>query len=245
MKRPARSNLKYMRIGTAVILFLFATAALAPLQELKAAPSNGTRMPSQRRVEMGYEYNAMFKRPLARSYGDLKTQDHFYTLSFGAFDWLSLDGKIGVGDVTQKNASSLPALEYNTGFAGGYGFRIRTFDYKQWGMRMIWGFQHISVHPHTRSIDNDKYKSCVDEWQATAVVAKDWKSLTAYVGIKGSDCEIVYTVNNHDERRRFSEKHIGLINGLEIYLFDNKARVGVEARFFDETALSTSASYLF
>lgn len=213
--------------------------------ELQAAPSNGTRLPPRMKVELGYEYNVLFKRPLDRSYGDLRSRNHFYTASFGALDWLSLDGKIGIGDVMQKGGEHLPKLEYDTGFAGGYGFRVKAFDYRRWELRAIVGFQHISVHPQDRSAGGDKYESFLDDWQISGLVAKDFKYVTVYVGMKGSDCEIVYKLNKHDKKRRFSERHIGLINGLEVYMFDNKARINAEARFFDETAFSTSVSYLF
>ncbi len=234
-----------MRVRAFIISSLLITALLNPTKELSAASSNGTRLPPKRSVELGYEYNTIFKRRLDRSYGDLKSQNHFYTASFGVCDWLSLDGKVGIGDVTQKGSSHLPKLEYDTSFAGGYGLRLRVFEYKRYGIRAIAGFQHISVHPQDRSIDDDKYESFLDDWQVSGLVAKDFKFLTLYAGLKGSDCEIVYKLNKHDKKRRFSEYHIGLASGAEIYLFDNKARLSVEGRFFDETALSASASYLF
>lgn len=215
------------------------------VSSLSAAPSNGTRFPPKGDVELGYEYNAMIKRPLDRSYGDLSSQNHFYTVSFGALDWLSLDGKIGIGDIAQKGGSHLPKLEYNTGFAGGYGLRIRMVDYKEWGMRTIIGFQHISVHPRDRSADDDKYESFLDDWQISGIVSKDVGPVTLYIGMKGSDCEIVYKINKDNKKRRYSEYHIGLLSGLELYLFDKKARLSVEGRFFDETALSASVSCLF
>ena len=218
--------------------------SLGSLQALEAAPSNGTRFPKQGKIESGYEYNVMFERPLRRSFGDLATQDHFYTLSLGAFDWLSLDGKIGIGDVSERDGK-LPKLNYNTGFAGGYGFRARVFSNDKWGLRAILGGQHICVHPQVRSIDSDKYESILDDWQVSAVIAKDFKYITAYTGISGSDCQLIYTLNKHDRKRVSSDSHIGLITGLEAYLFDNKLKAGVEGRFFDETALSATVSYLF
>ncbi|MBN2453291.1 MAG: hypothetical protein JXB40_03410 [Candidatus Omnitrophica bacterium] len=222
---------------------------MGPLEMLSAAPSNGTHFPERGRIESGYGYNAMFKRPLSHSFGDLSTYDQFYMLTFGVYDWLAVDGQAGLGGITEKNGK-LPTLEYNTGFAGGYGFRVKAFENKRWGARIIWGFQHISVHPCDRSINDDKYESFLDDWQLSAVAAKDFyrsgsRVLTAYAGIKGSDCEIVYKLNKHDKKRVSSDRHIGLITGLDIYIFGNKARVGVEGRFFDETALSASASYLF
>jgi len=224
---------------------IFIATLLFGAMESSAAPSNGTRFPPKYEVELGYEYDMMFDRPMAGSYGHLRSQNNFYTVSFGAFDWLALDGKIGMGDVTQYGASYLPKLEYNTGFAGGYGFRIRALEYKPYGVRVIAGFQHISVHPQDRSSGNDKYESFLDDWQISGLVAKDFKNLTLYAGIKGSDCEIVYKVNKNDKRRRYSEDHVGLITGAEIYLFNDKARLGLEGRFFDETAVSASASYMF
>lgn len=234
-----------MRHGIIIMSFLF-TAALSGLSgEVSAAPSNGTRFPPSRQVELGYEYNNMFKRQLDSSYGDLSTQDHFYTISFGAFDWLALDGKIGIGDVTLKKGNRLPRLEFNTGFAGGYGFRIRALSYEPWRMRLILGAQHISVHPPDRSADDDKYECFLDDWQISGLVAKDIKHMTIYTGLKGSDCEFVYKLNKADKKRRISENHIGFIGGVELYLFKDKARIGAEARFFDETAFSVTASYLF
>ena len=226
------------------ISILCVALSIGFLDGLYAAPSNGTRIPSKAKIEMGYEYNIMFERPLRRSFGNLKTQDNFYTLSLGIFDWLSLDGKIGLGDASEKSGK-LPSLEYNTGFAGGYGFRIRAFDNKQWGIRAILGGQHICVHPQARSIDNDKYEAILDDWQGSALVAKDFKSTTIYAGISGSDCQIVYKINNGKKKRVSSDSYIGLITGAELYLFDGKARFNIEGRFFSETALSTSTSWLF
>lgn len=228
-----------------IIALLFTAASFGFPDQSSAAPSNGTRFPPSRQVELGYEYNNMFKRHLDSSYGDLSTQDHFYTISFGAFDWLALDGKIGIGDVMLKKGSHLPRLEFNTGFAGGYGFRIRAFSYEPWRMRLILGAQHISVHPPDRSADDDKYECFLDDWQVSGLVAKDLKYMTAYAGIKGSDSEFVYKLNKTDKKRRQSRNHIGFIGGVEAYLFKDKARIGAEARFFDETAFSVTASYLF
>lgn len=209
-----------------------------------AAPSNGTRLPSRFRIESGYEYNAMFKCALVDSFGDISTQDHFYTLSYGVADWFSLDGKIGFGDVTEKNGK-LPALSYSNGFAGGYGFRVRVLDDKRRGLRGIIGFQHISVHPKKRNIDNDKYEAILDDWQGSAVLAKDFKFLTVYAGMKGSQCQLIYTLNEHDRKWVSPDWHLGLITGVELYLFDKKARLNAEGRFFDETALTAAVSYLF
>ena len=214
-------------------------------EESQAAPSNGVRLPPKGRAQAGYEFNVMFKRPLGRSYGNLKTRDHFYTVSLGLLDWLSLDGKIGLGDVMRKGGTRLAKLEFNTGFAGGYGFRIRAFEYEPWKVTFVLGAQHICVHPEVRSVNNDKFTSILDDWQVCGLAAKDFEFLTAYAGIKGSECYFIYQINKHDRKRRSSKNHIGLVGGLDFYLFEDKLRVGVEARFFDETAFSTAVAYLF
>lgn len=230
--------------GKMIKVSILCAALFYGLLGAEAAPSNGTRFLPKGKIESGYEYNIMFKRPLGHSFGDLKTQDNFYTLSFGAFDWLSLDGQAGIGNAVVKGGK-LPTLDFNTGFAGGYGFRVKAFENEKWGLRAILGGQHISVHPKDRTIDNDKYETFLDDWQISGLVAKDFKYLTLYAGMKGSDCEYVYKLNQHDKKRVSSKEHIGLITGTEFYFFSRKARIGVEGRFFDETALTASASWLF
>lgn len=211
----------------------------------RATPSNGTRFPPTRNVEFGYEYNMMFKKALNHSHGDLDNQDNFFTASFGAFDWLVLDGKIGLGSVSLKDSVNIPKLDFNAGFAGGYGFRIMAFEHKKLGVRLILGGQHISVHPPARSVNNDKYTSCFDDWQGTAIVAKDFRRFTLYAGAKGSDGQLVYKINNENMKRIYSKNHLGLVTGFEAYLLENKLKIGAEGRFFDETAFSATVSYLF
>ncbi|HPM42505.1 MAG TPA: hypothetical protein PLV52_01580 [Candidatus Omnitrophota bacterium] len=230
-------------------LFAFILSCLvidiAITAHLHAAPSCGTRLPPQKKFEWGYEYNSMFKDRLSHDFGYMQTQDHFITLSCGVADWFSIDGKIGFGDVTQRNGK-LPHLDYNTSFAGGYGFRFRVYRNEELGLRGIIGFQHICVHPWARSIDDDKYESILDDWQGSALLAKDFKFVTLYAGMKGSDGQIIYTINKHDKKRVSSDWHLGLITGIEVYLLpDKKTRLSAEGRFFDETALSASVSYLF
>ncbi len=64
--------------------------------------------------------------------------------------------------------------------------------------------------------------------------------------MKGSDGQIIYKVNHGAKKRVSSDRHLGLITGVELYLMsDKKARLSAEGRFFDETALTASVSYLF
>ena len=227
------------------LFILFIVISLVYQEELYAASSHGTRFPPKGGIEVGYEYNVIFRRPLDRSYGNLKSGNHLCIVSLGIYDWLSLDGKIGMGNVLHKGGKHLPKIDYNAGFAGGYGFRIKAFDNAWCGIRVILGAQHISVHPQDRSIEDDTYDSFLDDWQVSGLLSKSFKFLTTYAGIKGSDCEIVYNINKHDKKRRYSQYHIGFITGLDLYLFNDKIRANVEARFLDETAFSTAVCYLF
>ena len=140
--------------------------------------------------------------------------------------------------VNCRSWSTIPDLPAAMDFAPEYS-RMRN------GVCAILGGQHICVHPQGRTIDNNKYEAILDDWQISAIIAKDFKQITVYTGISGSDCEVIYKLNKHDTKRISSDSYIGLITGVELYLFDGKARIGAEGRFFSETALSVSASWLF
>ncbi|MDD4956316.1 MAG: hypothetical protein PHH49_05920 [Candidatus Omnitrophica bacterium] len=211
----------------------------------EACPSNGSHLVPKGRAEAGIEYNIMYRRDIERSYGELRTQDLFYTVSLGIFDWLALDGKIGIGDIRHRNSPVLPDLEYRTAFAGGYGFRAELFRHRPSGIRIIGGAQHISVHPQDTTNGNNKYESFLDDWQVSALVVKDLRYASLYAGGKLSDCEIVYKTNKHDKKRRFSEDHVGFIGGMDICLPGDRLRLNAELRLFDETAFSTGISYSF
>lgn len=229
-----------MRLTTSIVIISFTFAGA-----LFAAPSNGTRLLEGGKIEAGYEYSNMFKRPLGRSYGNLRTADHFFILSVGIFEWLTLDGKVGAGDVRLKGGIHLPKLEFRTGFAGGYGLRVRFFEHAGTGVRIIVGAQHLSVHPQDRSIDDDKYESFLDDWQVCGLVTRKFKYLTPYAGMKLSDCELVYNINKHDKKRRYSLDHIGFVFGSDFWILEDRIRVNVEARLFDENAFSTAVAYMF
>jgi len=229
-----------MKLIAGVIIISFALAGT-----VFAAPSNGPWLLDRGKIEAGYEYNNMFKRALDRSYGNLSTSDNFFVLSVGVFDWLTLDGKIGVGDEGLKGGIHLPKLDSSTGFAGGYGFRVRFFEHAGTGVRIVAGAQHICVHPRDRSINDDKYATILDDWQVSGLVAKKFKYLTPYAGMKLSDCQFIYTINKHDRERRYSLDHIGFVFGSDFWILKDKMRINVEARFFDENAFSTAVAYTF
>ena len=234
----------YVKKGL-LTLSILAVSLFISKSKSYATSSEGPTLPPKGKAETGYEYNLIYKRSLDRSYGNLKAESHFYTVSLGIFEWLTLDGKIGLGNVRQKGGIHLPKLEYKLGFAGGYGLRIKLFDYANTKTRIIIGAHHISIHPQDRSIGDDKYESFLDDWQVSCLISNRFKLLTPYIGMKLSDCEIVYNINKHDKKRRYSRNHIGFICGSDLHLIKDKAKVNVEARFFDEAAFSAKITYLF
>lgn len=201
-----------------------------------AAPTYGTNMPEKGRGLSGYQANIIFKHDLSDSYGNIKSTQHFYDISYGVFDWFSLDAKIGMGDLRQKGGI-YPKVEYGTGFAGGYGFRLRALNDPINKVRVVAGFHHISVHPADRAINSDKYESFLDDWQCSLVVSKDIGHFTPFLGAKASRCDFVYKVNEIDRKRRRPLYYGGLVAGCSISL-PKGLSVVVESHFIDESSLS-------
>ena len=237
--KEVRKNIYLILIFAVVLTFL-------SVNEASATSTYGPNMPRKRGHDAGIEGQVLLKRLLRKDYGEVSNVDYFITVSYGVTDWLCIDGKIGIGNVTHKNEIYIPKVDYKYGFAGGYGFRIKLLDHATSGIRVILGGHHISVHPQKETAgNNDKYEACLDDWQGSIIVAKDFKAVTPYVGIKGSDAEIVYEQNDEYATRRYSRYHLGVVAGSDIFLFDRKIKVNVETRFVDETAISTGVSYRF
>ena len=77
------------------IIYLALTA-----HSLLAAPTDGTNIPYRGKYITGYQNNSIFKHDLATPYGNIESFQNYYTLSYGVFDWLTLDGKVGLGDLS-------------------------------------------------------------------------------------------------------------------------------------------------
>jgi hypothetical protein len=211
--------------------------------EACAAPTYGTDMLKRGKVAIGYQNNIVFRHDLSDSYGYIKSDQHFFDISYGVYDWLSVCGKAGMADLIQKGGGH-PKVSYGYGFAGGYGFRIRAYNNTKEKIRIVLGFHHISVHPVDSSWNSDKYESVLDDWQASLAGSKDIGAITPYVGIKFSKFDLVYKVNEMDRKRRPPENFVGLVTGITVRFRDDLS-ARVEAHFFDETALSTGAYYTY
>jgi len=66
-----------------------------------AAPCYGPRLPEKNKIAMGLQNYTVMKRYLKDNYGKLKSMQEFLLLSYGVFDWLSIDLKGGIGNIKQ------------------------------------------------------------------------------------------------------------------------------------------------
>ena len=103
-----------------LIILILATSSYA-------APCYGTKMPEKKEIFLGLQYHDIFKRYLKDHYGTYRSMQNFLLLSYGIFDWLSIDLKGGVGNFKQHPETG-SVIDYPTFLGGGYGFRLKLFD---------------------------------------------------------------------------------------------------------------------
>lgn len=207
-----------------------------------AAPCYGTRMPGKHKFVAGIESSTLFKRYLEDDYGKLRSAQYFLDLSYGVFDWLSIDLKGGAGNVKQRPVDS-DELDYPSGFAGGYGFRVRFVDKDK--IKAVFGFQHISVHPKKIHIGDVKNQAILDDWQVSLLGSYDISRFTPYAGIKWSRTDYIHWIDTARKRRMSDRtKELGLVLGTDITLAEN-FWINIEGRLFDEEAASLRLNYAF
>lgn len=222
-------------LGIAMVVFL-----ICALDFSYAAPCYGTRMPQQKKFFTGLESYTVLKRYQEKGYGRLRSMQYFVLVSYGAYDWLSIDLKGGTGDIKQhpENAGE---IDYPYNFAGGYGLRLRL--YEQDKAKMVFGFQHISVHPKSRHVGSDRYKAVLDDWQVSMLLSHNFGRATPYIGGRWSRMDYIHRVNK--ERKRVMSdltRSAGLILGLDFALTD-QSWFDLEASFLDGTALAFSLNF--
>jgi hypothetical protein len=207
-----------------------------------ATPCYGTKMPEKNKLFAGFESYSLFKRYLEDSHGKLRSQQQFYMMSYGIFDWLSVDLKAGGGNIKQHPVGS-DEVDYPTNFAGGYGLRLKFYD-KQ-NIKMVFGFQHISVHPKSRDLGDVKNKAILDDWQWSLLLSYSFKKITPYLGTRWSRVDYIHVVGDQRKRRMSdATKSIGLVWGLDIPI-TKKIWVNLEGSGFDSDAFTCSLNYAF
>lgn len=228
------------KLNTAYFVLILAVLILKPAY---SAPAYGTHMPKAKHWTWGAEAKVLKDRNLDNDEGALKGKRYFLTGSYSFFEWLCIDGKIGAGDV-KWDRNKADDLNYSTNFAGAYGFRVKCFENKEYGINIVTGFQHISVHPNSKTQGNDKNEAIVDEWQGSIVMSKAIGSFVPYIGGRFGTMDLIKKTNEHDRKRIKSEKNYGLILGFDYWLSKN-IKLNLEGAFVDgeEVALGVSRDF--
>jgi hypothetical protein len=199
-------------------------------------------MPREQEFFAGAQTHTIFKRYLEDQYGKLRSTQEFVLLSYGVYDWLSIDLKGGAGNIKQHPVGS-DEIDYPSSFAGGYGFRLKFYDQKN--LRMVFGFQHISVHSHSVHLGSTKNRAVLDDWQVSLLVSRDIFKITPYLGTRWSRIDYIHWVGD-DRKRKMSDltKSIGFIFGLDLPVTE-KAWVNLEGQLFDSEAAACSVNFRF
>jgi hypothetical protein len=208
----------------------------------QAAPAYSTAMPKKHAFSARLESYTIFDRDLENDYGELKSQQQFFGLTYGIFDWLCLDLKAGGGDIRYRSLSD-EKINYDSGFAGGYGLRYKFVDKEK--IKGVLGFEHISVHPHATDQGEVKHEAILDDWQVALVGSYMIGKFTPYLGVRWSRVDYIHKQN--DSRKRVMsdlDKSTGLIAGIDIPL-NEKLYINVEGNFLDSQALAVSLNYNF
>ena len=205
-------------------------------------------MPAQGKFVIGGQTYHVAKRNLeGLDNGDIRSTQHFVLLSYGVFDWLTIDLKGGAGDIHHQRDFA-DEISYPAFMSGGYGFRLRL--YEQNATKVVFGFQHISVHPYTQAIsgnaEGEKFKTVLDDWQISFLASHNVWKLTPYAGLRWARMDLIRWVNDDNRNRIKSEdsESIGVIIGIDIPVHD-RVWVNVEGSFADAQALAGSLNFSF
>jgi hypothetical protein len=229
------------KVYLSVLVFF---CSLLPVLGTVAAPCYGTRMPEKGGIWGGWQFYSVIDRDLEGDYGSIRSNQHFFQLSYGLTKRVSLDFKIGMGNVKQHPPAS-DEVDYNTNFAGGYGFRVKLLEDDKRKIDVVFGFQHISVHPHRVYLSGEENKAILDDWQLSLLFSKDISELTPYLGVKFSRLDYIHWVEDQ-RKRRMSDltESVGVVAGIDIpFLW--QSWLNLEGHFIDEAALSVAVTMPF
>jgi hypothetical protein len=206
-----------------------------------SAPCYGTKMPEKGEFFSGLEAYYI-QRPLEKDQGRVKSTQSFLLVSYGIYDWLSLDLKIGIGGIKRYDAAS-DNINYRPDFDGGYGFRLRLYEKDK--IRLVGGFQHISVHPFKARVNGKKYKAVLDDWQGSLLASYDISRFTPYAGIVVSRTDYINWID--DTRKRHmsdTSKPAGLVLGADFSITD-KMWLNLETSLFNTKSCALSLNARF
>ena len=199
-------------------------------------------MPKKKELFTGFQTHTIFKRYLENNYGKVRSFQNFLLISYGVYDWLSIDLKGGAGYIRQHPVGS-DEVDYPSNFSGGYGFRLKLYDDKK--IKAVFGFQHVSVHPGSIHLGTVKNMAILDDWQVSLLTSCDFKKVTPYLGTRWSRIDYIHTVADSRKRKMSdSTKSIGFIFGLDLPLTKN-TWLNFEGQLFDSEAAAFSMNFSF
>lgn len=242
-QRRGRDKLSAIRYPlSARILFFLIFAFYALSYSCYAAPSYGTKMPLEKQFFAGFQQHSIFKRYLEHEAGKMRSFQELVLVSYGVSDWFSIDLKGAFGNIEQQSDNG-DKLKYQAFLGGGYGFRFKFYDKEK--VKMVFGFQHISIHPDSKFRDNVKHKGVLDDWQFCALASRDFKKFVPYLGARWSRCDYIHWEDKERDRIKSDEtKCVGLILGLDIPLAE-KLWINLEGSVFDNEAAAVSLNFVF
>jgi hypothetical protein len=207
-----------------------------------AAPSYGTKMPEKKQFHLGGQTYSVQQRNLEGDNGKMSSLQHFLLVSYGLTDWFSVDLKGGAGN-THQTPEGGDEITYPSYLGGGYGFRVRVYDRDK--IKIVSGFQHISVHPYSIFVENVKHKAVIDDWQLSFLASREFDWLTPYLGMRWSRMDYIHWTE--DDRNRVKsdlDESIGMIVGMDIPVHE-KVWLNFEGQFFDAAAVAASVNFHF
>jgi hypothetical protein len=235
-KSKFQCKIKNLKVLTAVFIF----TPLVLNHNCLASPCLGIKMPGKAKFSAGLQSYYIFNRYLEKEAGEVRSSQHFLLLSYGVFDWLSIDLKGGAGNIKQHPFGSVE-VDYTSNFAGGYGFRLRLCDKKK--LSCIFGFQHISVHPKSLHLGDVKHQAVLDDWQVSLLVGRKFGESDLYAGSQLSRVDYIHW-DAGNRKRTMSDltKNVGLVCGTDICLTE-KIFFNIEGQFINTESLSFSLNY--
>ncbi|UCG34931.1 MAG: hypothetical protein JSW17_05425 [Candidatus Omnitrophota bacterium] len=217
--------------------FLILIISLVLASSCYGAPCYGTKMPFKGYFFMGGQTHLIFERHLEDAYGEMRSTQHFLLISYGITDWFVLDLKGGAGNIKQHPVGS-DELDYPSSFTGGYGFRIKLYEDEKF--KVVYGFQHISVHPRSIRINNQKNTAVLDDWQTSLLVSYDFDKFNPYLGLKASRTDYIHWIEDNRKRKMSDLTEVpGLVVGCDFHLNDT-TWLNLEGQLFDIEAFAFS-----
>ena len=240
---PIKINHRLHRFKSQITqIFLLVTSYWLLVTSCYAAPCYGTKMPKKKEFFAGAQTHSIFKRYLEDEFGKVRSTQYFINLSYGVYDWFSIDLKGGSGNIKQHPVGS-DEVDYASNFAGGYGLRLKFYD-KQ-NKKMVFGFQHISVHPKSTHLGDTKNQAILDDWQWSLLASYNFKKFTPYMGTRWSRIDYIHKEAG-TRKRKMSDltKSFGGILGCDFYVTE-KFWFNLEGQFINSDAFACSLNYSF